>query len=69
MNRSNYFNYIEEKLSILATRIDIRGKLNILDLHMHSENFYQDFFNLLCEWQLRNLNAVKQNIEGIDLIV
>lgn len=68
MNRSNYFDYIEEKLSTLVTRIDVRGKLNILDLHLHSENFYQDFFNRLFDWQLRNLNAVKQNAEGIDLI-
>lgn len=42
--------------------------MNILDLHQHSENFYADFFNLLFDWKLQNLNAVKQNIEGIDLI-
>lgn len=68
MNRTNYFNYIEEQLSILSTRIELRGKLNILDLHQHSENFYVDFFNLLFDWELKNLNAIKQNVEGIDLI-
>lgn len=68
MNRSNYFDYIEEKLSILATRVELRGKLNILDLHLHSEDFYADFFNLLFNWELKNLNAIKQNVEGIDLI-
>lgn len=68
MNRAHYFNYIEEKLSNLATRIELRGKLNILDLNMHSENFYQEFFNLLFSWNLTNLNAVKQNVEAIDLI-
>ncbi len=67
MNRSNYFNYIEEKLSILATRVELRGNLNILDLHLHSENFYADFFNLLFNWELKNLNPIKQNVEGIDL--
>lgn len=68
MNRSNYWNYIEEKLSILATRIELRSKLNILDLHLHSENFYLHFLNELFGWQLENLNAFKPNTEAIDLI-
>ncbi|KAF0221902.1 MAG: hypothetical protein FD174_233 [Geobacteraceae bacterium] len=68
MNRSHYFNYIEDRLSYLATRIEVRGKLNILDLHLHSENFYLHFFNELFGWQLQNLNTVKLNAEAIDLI-
>ena len=68
MNRSQYFNYIDEKLSVLSVRITNRGKLNILDLHLHSENFYLDFFNLLFGWKLENLNATQQNVEAIDLI-
>lgn len=68
MNRSEYFNYIEEKLNLLATRINSRGKLNILDFHLHSENFYLYFFNELFGWKLENLNRIQQNVEGIDLI-
>lgn len=68
MNKANYYNYIEERLTLLALRIEARAKLNILDLHIHSETFYQDFFNLLFGWNFTNLNAVKQNIEAIDLI-
>ena len=68
MNRANYANYIEEKLHVLAQRITTRGKLNILDLHLHSENFYQHFFNLLFGWRLINLNAFKPNAEAVDLI-
>ena len=45
MNRPSYFNYIVSKLSALATEIELRGKLNYLDLHLHSENFYLFFFN------------------------
>ena len=41
---SGYFDYIEDLLSVLAFRVERRGKLNILDLHLHSENFYRDFF-------------------------
>jgi hypothetical protein len=68
MNRAVYFNYIEEKLNTLATRINARGKLNILDLHGHSENFYPCLLNELFGWNLRNLNDARQNVEAIDLI-
>ncbi|WP_158247792.1 SMEK domain-containing protein, partial [Pseudomonas sp. FW215-T2] len=40
MNRQTYCNYVEEQLSQLAYRIEVRSKLNILDLNIHSENFY-----------------------------
>lgn len=68
MNRSKYFDYIEEKLNTLSSRVASRGKLNILNLHIHSENFYRDFFNLLYDYKLKNLNEIKQNIEAVDLI-
>lgn len=68
MNRSKYFDYIEENLNTLATRINSRSKLNILDLHVHSEDFYLNFFNKLYGWNLENLNNKRQNIEAIDLI-
>jgi len=42
--------------------------LNILDSHIHSENFYADFFNLLLNLKFVNLNAESQNIDGIDLL-
>lgn len=68
MNRSKYFEYIEEKIDILAYRIQTKGKLNILNLHLHSENFYLHFFNLLYGYELINLNSNTQNVEAIDLI-
>lgn len=68
MNRASYFNYIEEKLTTLATRINIKGKLNVLDLHNHSEDFYLHFFNTLFNYSLENLNSNLQNVEAIDLI-
>ncbi len=68
MKRQDLFNYIENLLSGLAYRVERRGKLNILDLHLHSENFYRDFFNLLFGWNLVNLNEENQNVEAIDLI-
>lgn len=68
MNRSRYFDYITEKLNSLSSEIEIRGKLNLLDSHVHSENLYAHFFNLLYSYELVNLNRESQNVEAIDLI-
>lgn len=68
MNRDIYISYIEERLFTLCFRIEHRGKLNVLNYHLHSENFYRDFLNLLYDWKLENLNYFKQNVEAIDLI-
>lgn len=68
MNRIHYFNYIEERLDLLSLRISRRGRLNLLDVHGHSENFYAHFLNLLYGWQLKNINENIQNVEGIDLV-
>lgn len=68
MNRSHYFNYIDEKLGFLAFRIDQRGKINLLDLNIYSETFFSDMLNMLLGLKLINLNIIKQNVEGIDLI-
>jgi hypothetical protein len=68
MNRAYYFDFIEEKLSSLATRIELRSKRNLLDLNLHSENFYLNFCNELFGWKLKNMNVIKHNAEAIDLI-
>ena len=36
MNRADYYNYIDEKLVVLGRRIELRGKLNVLDYYMDS---------------------------------
>lgn len=68
MNSSTYFDYIEDKINHLATRIVSRGRLNILNLNLHSESFYARFVNELYGWNLSNANEDNQNIEAIDLI-
>lgn len=68
MNRSEYFNYIEKKLDILSYRIKNRGKINLLDLNIYSETFFAELINHLLGYNLKNINQIKQNTEGIDLI-
>lgn len=67
-NRSNYFNYITSKLAILSAEINLRGKLNILDLNIHAETFYANLINLVLDLNLINMNVLKQNVAAIDLI-
>src|SRR6056297_3485834 len=68
MNRALYFDYIEEKLSVLSTRIERRGKINLLELNIHSELFFADLCNIIFGLKLVNINVLQQNTEGIDLI-
>lgn len=68
MNRSKYFNYIENKLSTLSYRIKVRGKINLLDLNIYSESFFADLFNLIYGYSLVNINLFTQNADGIDLV-
>lgn len=67
MNRANLFNSIEERLNLLALRISKRAQLNLLDLNIHSENFFAELLNQIYGWKLKNLNALQQNAEAIDL--
>lgn len=68
MNRSTYWNLCELRLSTLCTRVELRGKLNILDFHLHAEDFYMNFLNTLFGFSLKNMNQITQNAAGIDLI-
>lgn len=68
MQSKTYFDLCVKKLSLLAYEVDIRGSLNILDLHVHCENFYARLLNCIYGLKLTNMNIVEQNSEGIDLI-
>lgn len=68
MKRSYYYSFIEEKLHVLSNRIKSRGKINLLDLNIHSEVFFANLFNLIFDYELINANVIKHNTEAIDLI-
>jgi SMEK domain-containing protein/ABC-3C protein len=68
LNRSIYHEYCTTKLAALAAQIEVCGKLNLLHLHVHSENFYMHLLNLLFGHSLENANVQKRNVEGLDLV-
>lgn len=55
-------------LSQLAVEVSWRGKLNLTDIHVMSEDFYAGLLNIVYDLHLRNANITNQNAEGIDLV-
>ncbi len=68
MKRSQHFDMCESMLNHLCLRVRTRGKLNLLNLNVHCEDFYLRLLNLIFGYKLTNLNAVSHNAEGVDLI-
>jgi hypothetical protein len=68
MKRSDYVNYIEDRLNCLAERVNTRSKLALLDFNIHCETFYAKLFNIIFNYDLENLNKYQKNSEFIDLI-
>ncbi|EAF2586911.1 hypothetical protein E0F18_02970 [Listeria monocytogenes] len=68
MNRQFYYNYISDKVEILAQRIKTNGKLNLLDLNVHSEVFFCGLLNNLYGYSLQSANDQTANAEAVDLI-
>ena len=52
LNRTRYYNYIEEKLNFLAYRIEKRGKINLLDLKSIQKLFLQSYliYYMIITW-------------------
>ena len=43
----HHIDFITNALTALATNVSVRGKLNLTDLHVISENFFADLLNLM----------------------
>lgn len=67
MNRNIYVTKINTLLNILKGEIKDSGKLNLLDVNVHAEDFYRDLLNLVYGWKLQNMNQWNQNAAGGDL--
>lgn len=68
LQREEHISDILGRLSGLAYNVKLRASLNLLDLHVISEDFYVGLLNLIYGWNLRNANSSQQNAPGIDLV-
>ena len=67
MERQNLINDCIGRLTFLKSRVEVYSRINLTDINIHSENFYRDFLNLLCNYNLENLNDQQHNATSIDL--
>ena len=67
MTRDIYISKIKTLLNVLKGEIKDSGKLNLLDINVHAEDFFRDLLNLVYGWQLKNMNQWNQNAAGGDL--
>lgn len=67
MLRDVYIPYIVEKISVLETTVKLSGKLNLTNVHIHAEAFFNHLFNTLFDAQYKNANLDSSNEEAIDL--
>lgn len=65
--RQKHMNNIQNRLAYLKSRVEIAGSLNLTDIHIYAEDFYQALLNFLGN-SYRNGNIDKQNCAFIDLI-
>lgn len=68
LNSAKQFDYIEECLSLLVTRLELRGRFGLFNNHHDAENFYRRLFNLIFQLNLKNINDTVSNAGGIDLV-
>ena len=65
--RAEYINRIIEHLSVLKGEVELRSKVNLQDINVHSEQFFKILLNEIYGFDLKNINIVEQNAAVIDL--
>lgn len=68
MNRQVYIEQIIRNLSQLKCEVELRNTVSLFDINIIAENFYADFLNIMYDAHYVNVNMVKKNTAGIDLI-
>lgn len=66
--KEQYLSDIIDRLTGLESNVELRGLVNLLDLHVISEDFYVGLLNLVYGWSLHNANESLQNTSGFDLV-
>lgn len=68
LNRKDNIDKISTKLAILAHKVELNSRLNLMDLNIHAEYFFCDLLNMIFNASLVNLNTINANAKSIDLI-
>lgn len=68
LKRELYLKNIADSLSLLSQQVTVRNTINLYDINIVAETFYADLLNLIENFELKNINTVEKNAQGIDLI-
>lgn len=63
----DYIKKIKSGLALLSKEVEASSCLNLLDINIHAETFYCGLLNIIFDYNLVNLNSIKQNAKSIDL--
>ncbi|MGB5823181.1 MAG: SMEK domain-containing protein [Proteocatella sp.] len=67
MNRESYLKDINRYLSVLRYEVEHNNLINLYDINIISENFYNQLLNMIYGYKLQNINIVEKNATAIDL--
>ena len=62
-----YYDNIKDKLLLYAKSIEIDNRSGYQDANKDAENTFCFILNIIYDYQLENLNKIKNNFPGIDL--
>ncbi len=62
-----YYEHIKDKLLLYAKSIEIANRSGYQDANKDAENTFCFILNIIYDYQLENLNKIKNNFPGIDL--
>lgn len=67
MNSKSYLADITYYLSVLRYNVEHNNAINLYDINIISENFYNQLLNMVYGYKLQNINIVEKNAKAIDL--
>ncbi|MCH4171638.1 MAG: SMEK domain-containing protein [Lactobacillus sp.] len=66
--REIYFDYIQDTLLSLSTKLKSSTRLNLANGNIFAEPFFGQFLNFLFDWHLESTNNSRANYAAVDLI-
>jgi hypothetical protein len=67
MQKEQYIEQIISALAYLSSKVELCGSVNLTNVHVISEDFYKELFNIALGYSLTNMNEEVQNAPAIDL--
>lgn len=67
ISRGHFIGFIIDEFATIAEKISMRNRLGLFDLTVHAETYFCKVLNIICGWNLTNLNVDRSNEPGLDL--